>query len=167
MALVMSTKGAKAASPKKPTRTLSGSLMIKDWMTPSPHSVGKDQPLAVAHSLMQKHELRHLPVLEQGRLIGILSQRDLYFLESIDGVNVETDPVAEAMSQDVYSVGADARVEAVIAAMAEHKYGCAVIVDRAKVLGIFTTTDALEMLAACLTERAAGANGRPAGRSPK
>jgi acetoin utilization protein AcuB len=163
----MSTMGAKAIPTKKPKRTLSGALLIKDWMTPSPHSVGKDQPLAVAHQLMQKHELRHLPVLEQGRLIGILSQRDLYFLESIDGVNIETDPVADAMSQDVYSVGAEARVDAVVGAMAEHKYGCAVIVDRAKVVGIFTTTDALDMLTACLTERAAGASGRPAGRAAK
>ena len=46
-------------------------------MTETPHSIGKDQPLAVAHRLMKEHDLRHLPVLEQGKLVGLVSERDV------------------------------------------------------------------------------------------
>lgn len=122
-------------------------MKISKWMTRTPHSVGKEQTLAVAHQLMRDHGLRHLPVLEGGKLVGILSQRDLYFLETIAGVNTAVDCVEDAMSLDVYSVGPDAPVDQVVANMAKHKYGCAVVCERGHVIGVFTTTDALQLLA--------------------
>lgn len=115
-------------------------------MTPTPHSVGKDQPLAVAHRLMREHGLRHLPVLEHGKLVGMLSQRDLYFLEAIPGVDPERETVDQGMSQDVYCVSPEARIRDVVEEMVRHRYGSAVIVDHTKVVGVFTTTNALELL---------------------
>jgi len=109
--------------------------------------VGRDQPLETAHAIMRKHAIRHLPVLEGGKLAGLLSQRDLYFVESLGGIDTNTVTVDEAMSQETYSVRADAPVEEVALDMAEHKYGCAVVMDGARVVGVFTTTDALHALA--------------------
>lgn len=138
-------------TPNRPTRRPPAKapkpLVIKHWMTPSPHSVGKDQTLSVAHRLMREHGLRHLPVLDHGKLVGIVSQRDLYFIESIKGVDLETERVEEAMSQEVYCVSPEMRLDEVVEEMAEHKYGCVVVVDAKKVVGVFTTTDALELLA--------------------
>lgn len=96
---------------------------------------------------MRTHTLRHLPVLDGGKLVGVLSQRDLYFLRSIEGVDLDVDRVEEAMSQEVYCVAPEARLEEVVAEMAEHKYGCVVVVERMKVVGVFTTIDALRLLA--------------------
>lgn len=125
-------------------------LVMRHWMTPSPHSIGRDQPLAVAHRLMREHDLRHLPVLERGKIVGLLTQRDLYFLETLAAVDPETECVDEAMSPDVYCVTPGARIGEVVSEMARHKYGCAIVVDNAKVVGMFTTTDAMRLLAELL-----------------
>ncbi|AKV01037.1 CBS domain protein [Labilithrix luteola] len=122
-------------------------LTMNDVMTAQPVTVGRDQPLAVAHAMMREHGCRHLPVLEHGDLVGVVSQRDLYFLETIAGVDMDTDRVDDAMSSDAYAVTPDAPVQEVAAEMAAHKYGCAVVMERGRVAGIFTATDALRVLA--------------------
>lgn len=125
-------------------------LTIAEVMTRAPHTVGRDQKLALAHDLMRKFALRHLPVLDGGKLVGVLSQRDLYFLETLGGVDERLDKVSEAMETGVYCVEPNERVADVARTMAEHKYGCAVIVDGGQVVGIFTATDALFLLAATI-----------------
>lgn len=122
-------------------------LTIRNVMTPTPHTIGVEQSLATAHKLMREHSLRHLPVLRAGKLVGVLSQRDLYFLETLADVNTAVDKVADAMTSDVYTVGPEEKVADVVSTMAEHRYGSAVVVDRAHVIGIFTATDALHILA--------------------
>lgn len=121
-------------------------LTVADAMTPQPHTIGRDQTLALAHEMMRNHRVRHLPVLEHGEIIGVLSQRDLYFLESISGVDVAKDKVEDAMSSDCYTVAPDALVSEVAAKMATEKIGSAVVVERGRVIGIFTATDALRVL---------------------
>lgn len=123
---------------------------IDALMTPTPHTIGTDQPLSTAHKMMRDYGIRHLPVLRGGKLVGVLSQRDLYFLETIAGVDVEIDRVADAMSPDVYTTHPSAPLREVARIMSDHKYGCAVVVDGGKVLGIFTVTDAVRHLADAL-----------------
>lgn len=135
--------GPKLRSPDKP-------LFVRNWMVPTPHSVGRDQPLAVAHGLMKEYELRHLPVLEHGKLVGLVSERDLYYLETVAGIDPETERVEEGMNQDVYCVAPETPLRDVVVEMATRKYGCAVVIQSGKVTGIFTTTDALRLLADCL-----------------
>jgi acetoin utilization protein AcuB len=119
---------------------------IKRWMTPTPHSIGKEQSLSVAHQVMKRHALRHLPVLERGKLVGMLSERDLLFLETITDVDPEKETVEQGMTQDVYCVSPEAQVEVVAREMVTHRYGCAVVVEDSKIVGIFTTIDALSLL---------------------
>jgi acetoin utilization protein AcuB len=121
---------------------------IRHFMTPAPHSIGRDQPLSIAHARMRELGVRHLPVLDAGKLAGILSQRDAYFVETMRDVDPAQVPVEEAMSTDVYVVEPDASVEEVAGEMAERKYGCAVVARGPRILGIFTTIDALKTLAA-------------------
>ena len=123
-------------------------LEMKDVMTPQPITIGREQTLSVAHAMMRQHHCHHLPVLEHGELVGIISQRDLYFLESLAGVDIEVDKIDDAMSQDTYAVSPDARLGEVCARMADERIGCAVVIERGRVAGIFTTTDALRILSA-------------------
>jgi acetoin utilization protein AcuB len=122
-------------------------LTMDDVMTPQPITIGRDQPLAVAHQMMREHQCRHLPVLEHGELVGVLSQRDLYFLETIAGVDLREDRVDDAMSPEAYAVAPATPLEEVAATMADRKLGCAVVMERNRVIGIFTATDALRVLA--------------------
>lgn len=119
---------------------------IETFMTRSVHTIGTKSPLAEAHRMMNDHAIRHLPVLEGGRLVGMLSQRDLHLIETLRDVDPKEVMVEEAMSQDAYTVAPEAQLAVVAREMGLHKYGSAVIVRGVEVLGIFTTTDALRAL---------------------
>jgi acetoin utilization protein AcuB len=123
-------------------------LFVRDFMTAVPHTIGRTQSLASAQEKMRAYGVRHLPVLEGGRLAGVLSQRDAYFVETLRDVDPEAVRVEEAMSVEVYTVTPDTPLAEVAAAMADHKYGCAVVVERTHVVGIFTVIDALRALVA-------------------
>ncbi|MFN0063687.1 MAG: CBS domain-containing protein [Myxococcaceae bacterium] len=126
---------------------------IEHVMTPAPYTVGHEQPIAVAQKLMTQHTVRHLPVLEGGRLVGLVSQRDLEFIGARGGSDAQKTPVSEAMSNDVFTVKPAATVRSVAKQMAENKHGSAVVVDaNGRVLGVFTTIDALRVLSALLDE---------------
>ena len=120
---------------------------IRRFMSEGVYTVGVDQTLDVAHAMMRQHGVRHLPVLAGGKLVGVVSVRDLHLIETLRDVDPEKTTVDEAMTCDVYITGPDAPLEEVAATMAEHKYGSAVIVERGKVVGVFTTVDAMRALA--------------------
>jgi acetoin utilization protein AcuB len=122
-------------------------------MTASPHSIGVDQPLAVAHEMMRSHGIRHLPVLRAGELVGIVSQRDLYLVETLRDVDPKEATVEEAMTQSVYAVAPNESLARVARTMADKKYGCAVVIEDGDVIGIFTAVDSLRALANFLASR--------------
>lgn len=124
-----------------------GKAIVEQHMTVSPVVIGSDRTLSDAHRTMREHGIRHLPVVDGGRLVGLVSQRDLYLAETLRGVDPETDAVREAMSADPYTVAPGAPLDEVAATMAERKLGSAVVVDRGSVIGLFTTVDALRALA--------------------
>jgi acetoin utilization protein AcuB len=128
---------------------------IRRYMTTSPHTIGKSQTLAFAHKMMREHHFRHLPVLEGGTLVGMVSERDLHLIETLRDVNPEKVTIEDAMSQAPYSVSPDAPLDEVVAEMAEHKYGSAVVIDNGKVVGVFTTVDAMVAFAELLHSRLA------------
>ena len=119
---------------------------IVEVMTASPHTIGVDQPARDALGYMQSHSIRHIPVLKGGRVVGLVSIRDLQFLFSFRDVDDST-PVEEAMSSEVYCAPPSAPLRDVVTHMAEHKIGSTVITDGNQIVGIFTTTDALRVLA--------------------
>jgi acetoin utilization protein AcuB len=120
---------------------------IGNFMNAPVHTLGVQETLAEAHELMNRFAIRHLPVLEGGKLVGMLSQRDLHLIETLKDVDPEVVTVEEAMNQDILTVGPNDPLEQVARRMAEHKYGSAVVIrDDRHVLGIFTSTDALRVL---------------------
>lgn len=126
---------------------------IADYMTASPHSIGCDQPLMHAHQLMRDHHIRHLPVLNGGRLVGIVSDRDLAFVENLKDVDAKKVRVDEAMTPTPYCVAKSALLGKVAREMAEHRYGSAVVMESDHVVGVFTTVDALRALADACSEK--------------
>jgi acetoin utilization protein AcuB len=121
-------------------------------MTRAPHTIGPDARLTEAHALMRALQVRHLPVVDRGKVVGLLSQRDLHFIETLRDVDPEIVQVAEAMTEELYTVQPGDDLAEVALEMAGRKYGSAVVVDRGKMVGLFTTTDALRALATFVTE---------------
>src|SRR5262245_23912033 len=104
-------------------------IKIKDHMTAGAHTIGRDQTLATAHRLMRDNGIRHLPVLDGGKLAGIVSERDLHFVETLGDVVPDQVSVEEAMTTDVFTVAPTANLRDVALSMADHKYGSAVVVE--------------------------------------
>lgn len=120
---------------------------VSQYMTRLPHTIDHDQPLARAHELMRKYQIRHLPVVRNGRLAGVLSLRDLHLIETLPDIDAEQVPVEDAMTEEPYTVSPEEPLDEVAATMANHKIGSAVVMeDDGKIQGIFTTTDALVAL---------------------
>jgi acetoin utilization protein AcuB len=128
---------------------------IQKHMTTAPHSIGSDQVIAKAALMMNEHHIRHLPVLRGGRLLGILTDRDIKLIETFRDVDPTKITVEEAMTEQPYSVGPETPLDEVVETMAANKYGSAVIVQNQKVVGIFTTVDACEALCQLLRTRLA------------
>lgn len=129
---------------------------IQKVMTSMPHTIGSDIPLIKAKEMMSSHGFRHLPVQQGGKLVGILTERDISLASSFKG-SAEM-KVEDVMMPMVYAVRPEASLDHVVAEMAEHKYGCAVVEQsNGKVVGIFTTVDAMRTLSEMLKEHYKGA----------
>jgi acetoin utilization protein AcuB len=129
---------------------------IKAYMTTNPHTIGNDQPLTKAHGLMREFKIRHLPVLEGGQLVGLVSDRDLKFVESFKDVDPSKVKVKDALTDTLYTVGPETLLTDVCREMATHKYGSVLVMDHHKLVGIFTWVDALEAMAELLETRLKG-----------
>jgi acetoin utilization protein AcuB len=133
---------------------------IYKYMSPAPQSIGRDQPLRVAHKMMREHHVRHLPVLDAGVLVGIVSDRDLYFVETLRDVDPNDVKVEDAMTPEPDFVAIDTPLRDVAAKMAQTKHGSVIVLDRDRVVGIFTTVDALRALIALDEETRGDRTGR-------
>lgn len=126
---------------------------VFEYMTRAPHSIGADQPIARAHDMMRQHRIRHLPVLQGGELVGVLTERDIAWVESFDTDRRRRLLVDDAMTPFPYVTASTTPLCEVARAMAAGKFGAAIVVDHGKVVGVFTTTDAMRALADALEER--------------
>jgi acetoin utilization protein AcuB len=126
---------------------------IQKYMTTCPETIGRDQPMKAAHQVMRQRHIRHLPVLDGGHIVGIVSDRDLSFIETLTDVDPRKVTVEEAMTREPYVVAPDAALDDVVRTMASRKFGSAVVADHGKVVGIFTTVDACAAFAELLQTR--------------
>ena len=125
---------------------MKGTSEIQTVMTPMPHSVGIDQPVKVARELLQRYQIRHLPVQHGGKLVGIVSERDLNL---VMGVNQEL-KVSEFYVPEPFLVPPTASLREVVARMAADRIGCTLVVEHGKLIGIYTAVDACRDFAAVL-----------------
>ena len=126
---------------------------VKKYMTAAPRTIGYDQTLEQASEYMRKLHVRHLPVLKAGKLIGVVSDRDINLVLTFAEEEALSLPVEEALTPDPFFTSTDAPLREVAAKMAEKKYGCALIVDGGSLVGIFTEVDAYRALAELLETR--------------
>lgn len=129
---------------------MSTAMQVRNFMTLAPRTIGFDQTLEQASEYMRKLHVRHLPVLKAGKLIGIVSDRDINLVLTFADQDALQMPVEEALTPDPYFTKPEAPLKEVVAHMAEKKYGCALVMEGNKVVGIFTAVDAMNALAQVL-----------------
>lgn len=119
--------------------------MIEKYMTASPHTINPSMPIKTAMQMMRENSFRHLPVLNAGKLVGVLTDRDIKLAANFKGADEMV--VDDVMTPEPFTVTPQAALDHVVFEMAEHKYGCAVVQqENGKVVGIFTATDGLRVL---------------------
>ncbi len=123
---------------------------IYKYMTVCPLTIGRAEPLEHAKKAMIEKSIRHLPVLDGGAVVGVVSERDVETVLALAGKSSAKVTVEDAMTKEPYVVAADAKLARVASDMARHKYGCAIVLERGAVAGVFTTVDALKVLAKIL-----------------
>lgn len=98
------------------------------------------------YQMMQKNRIHHIPVVDNGKAIGIISDRDVKFVSYSDGVTQMT--AADIMTPAPYSVSENTQLEEVILTMANKEFNSVLLHNNdGKITGIFTSKDALKILA--------------------
>jgi acetoin utilization protein AcuB len=126
---------------------------IQRYMTTTPLSVSPRDTLAHANSVMHDNDIRHLPVIDLERLVGIITERDLALAANLQGVDPTLETVKAAMNARVFSVAPDSPLDQVAGEMAAGKFGSAVVVQNQRVVGVVTTVDICRALSELLRTR--------------
>jgi acetoin utilization protein AcuB len=114
---------------------------VKAVMTPFPHSIEASEPLAVAAEMMTRFGFHHLPVMERGRLVGLISEPELRRAERTGGRSSAL-LVADVTRHDVLVVDLTEPLDRVLSKMAKDRIGSVLVVKDGRLAGIFTVTDA-------------------------
>lgn len=134
---------------------------VKSVMTAFPYSVAITAPVSEAIEFMRQKNIRHLPVTEDGKLAGVISDRDIKLVLGPDFAYPDPDKltIGEAMVRESYIVDLEEPLDQVLAHMAEHHIGSAVVTRQGKLAGMFTTSDACKHFAEFLREQFRRAGG--------
>lgn len=119
--------------------------LVRDVMTSDPLVISPDETLERATAMMKEQGCRHLPVVDEGKLIGILSMTDIGRL----GVTVPSlmaRSVGASMTRDPHTVRPDEPIEGAAGQMGFYKVHCLPVVGGDKLVGIVTTYDLLDAL---------------------
>ena len=118
-------------------------------------ALDRNASLGSAKDIMDHRRLRHFPVVENGNVVGVVSQRDLFraSLASMLGYEERTKKafldnlsIKGIMSDPPITVTADTRISEAARLMVEKKVGCLPVVDGNRLIGLVTDTDFLKVL---------------------
>jgi acetoin utilization protein AcuB len=125
---------------------------IKVVMTPSPMTVEHNDSVLKAQQIMSQRRFRHLPVLRNGELAGVLSDRDINLALVANHGMAKSDElvVEDVCTLDAFQVDLNAPLDEVVMEMGEKQIGSVLVTEGGRLAGIFTATDACKYLGKCL-----------------
>jgi CBS domain-containing protein len=117
-------------------------ISVAEFMTRDLVTVRADDDLALAESLLRLGGIRHLPVVQDGRLVGLLTQRDLLRSGHAGRESARTARVGDAMTAGPSTVRPATSLATAARTMLEHKYGCLPVCEEdGRLVGIVTEAD--------------------------
>ncbi len=125
-------------------------MQASNTMTRQVITVPPELTLDVAHRVMESHHIRHLVVMQHGKLVGILSDRDVLLAATADargGVAVPRSPIGAAMTTEPLTCEPDTTVATLARLMTERKIDAVPVIGSAgRLVGLVTSTDLLLLL---------------------
>ncbi len=132
-----------------------GGVKVRQYMTAEPQTLEITRSLLDAALLLRRAHLRHIPILENGRLVGILTDRDVARIapsrltplpeEEYNRV-FEGTSVAKIMTKEPLSTTPDSPLGEAVALLHTKRLGCLPVLEGGKLVGIITVTDMLRAL---------------------
>ncbi len=131
-------------------------MTVDDLMEREVVTLNAGDTLSLADDVMRLGRIRHLPVVEEGLLVGILSQRDLFraavssvlqLAQSSEREWLARIPVRAVMTPTVISVPPGTSIRRAVEIMLDKRIGCLPVADRGRLLGLLSETDCLRHLA--------------------
>jgi len=139
-----------------PMMTRMARSRVRDIMHRKVVTISANERLSTVEDIMTLGRMRHMPVVQGGKLLGVVSERDLLraSLSTLAGHRVEERraflhvvAIAQVMSSPAIVIGPEATVEQAALVMAEKKIGCLPVVEDDHLIGVLTETDVLRMVA--------------------
>ena len=130
-------------------------MTVEQKMTRDAFTLTPDQSLRNAIDLMQRHRIRHVPVVTGQTVVGILTDRDLKratpsLLSGIDRASfdrvLDQTLVEQAMTRSPFTVTPSTSVRDAVKVMVDRKFGALPVVEGGRLVGIITSTDFLRAL---------------------
>ena len=128
---------------------------VRKIMMGSPVTLTPDDTLDLANNVISLGRIRHIPVVENGKLVGLLSERDLIGAAAnrIFGLNqksksalLKTESVKSIMKKRLVTVTPDTPIKDAARLMADKKIGCVPVISAGALVGLVTTTNVLRYL---------------------
>jgi CBS domain-containing protein len=129
--------------------------LVRNWMTPNPITITPQTTLPEAHRFMDEHNVRRLPVINKGKLVGIVTRGDIREAQastattlSVYELNYLLDriPAKEFMAYEPITISPDATIGEAARLMLQHKIGGLPVVENGELVGIITETDFCRLL---------------------
>lgn len=120
---------------------------VEEFTTPNPIVADEETHLNELLQKMKQHEIRHIPIVREKQVVGIVSDRDLHIASALNPSNEKTILAKNIMSTDPFTMPSSATLDEVAYEMSKQKIGSTIINDEnGEFLGLFTSTDALNAL---------------------
>ncbi len=129
------------------------SILVREWMTYDPVTADPSTSIQAAWKIMQERRIHHLPVVEEGRLVGIVTDRDLRRVLPSPATSLEIHElhylldkltVSEVMTKDVITTTRFTPVTDAARTLLRNRIGALPVVQGGMLVGILTQTDVLE-----------------------
>ena len=119
-------------------------LTVDEYTSVDPITIAPDINVLTARNLMKSNNIRHIPVVEDGIGIGLISDRDI---RRLDEEQLPKTSVKDVMIDEPFTVRSNAPLKEVVFEMSQKKIGSALVNDEnERLYGIFTSTDALNSI---------------------
>ena len=131
------------------------SIRVADWMSEGVLAVETFDSIAIARQLMAKHRVNQLPVLDDDRLIGIVTDRDIrdayptsMMINQTKAIDrfAEKITVEEVMSRDIFVVRPETPLVQAVSLLRKHRIGSLPVVKDQQLVGIITRSDILDFV---------------------
>lgn len=130
-------------------------ILVRDWMTPNPVAITPKTTLPEAHKLMKERRFRRLPVVDHGKLVGIVTLGDIREASPSDATALSVFElnylltqlaVSKLMTPDPVTISPDATICDAANLLLEYKIGGLPVVANGKLVGIITESDIFRVL---------------------